>query len=242
MPSVSSVSQEMQPGASLALYRLDATKVKAGVHYFCKAAEDGTGVVFGGQEYLPIDIQVSEFKVNAGGALPQPKMRIANSDLMIQSLVNAFGDLAGCELRRVRVFERFLDGRPDADPTAFIGPDVFLVERKSDENELYIEWELSAAIDQEGKMIPGRQFIRDICTRRYRIYDPTSPDAGPDGFVYSKVFPCPYTGTACFTALGEETTPQFDACGRKISDCDLRFHNDGALPTAAFPGIARVQQ
>jgi phage-related protein len=104
---------------------------------------------------------------------------------------------------------------------------------------MFVEWELSAAIDQEGRMLPGRQFLRDVCTRRYRRYAPTDPAAAGDGYVYPKIFPCPYTGSNAFTALGVGTTVANDVCGRKVSDCRLRFPGQ-ALPMGAFPGIGRV--
>jgi lambda family phage minor tail protein L len=239
--SLPAASQDLSLTAKVTLFRLDATSVGAAVYYFTPTAmSGGNSVTFGGQVYQAVDITMDGFEVNAGGVLPTPKMQIANSDLFIQSLVNQFGDLAGCEIRRVRTFGRFLDGQPDADPTAFIGPDVFRVERKSDENPVYIEWELSAAIDQEGKMLPGRQFLRDICMRRYRHYNPTASNAAADGYVYPTIFPCKYTGSNAFDELGNPALPANDKCGRRLSDCKLRFRLEGGLPTGAFPGIGRV--
>jgi lambda family phage minor tail protein L len=240
MTTLSAAAQSLTPGERIALYRLDATSIGGGVRFFTQATdESGIGISFGGQTYIASDIIVEQFETNAGGVLPTPTMRIANTDLMIQALVNEFGDLAGCELRRVRTFKRFLDGQPDADPLKFIGPDVFRIERKTDENPVFIEWELSAAIDQEGKLLPGRQFIRDTCTRRYRIYDPTSPRAASDGYVYSNVFPCQYSGGNAWTSTGQPTTAANDVCGRKDSDCQLRFGN--VRKTSAFPAMGRVR-
>jgi lambda family phage minor tail protein L len=135
---------------------------------------------------------------------------------------------------------RFLDGQPEADPSAYIGPDIFRLERKSDENPLYIEWELSAAIDQEGKLLPGRQVLRDTCPKRYRTYDPTNSAAAPDGFVYATVNPCPYTGSNSFDKLGVPTTSASDVCSRRLTACELRFPDGQAVPFGGFPGAARV--
>lgn len=238
--ALSSTAQSLNPGEEIILFRLDATKVKAGIHYFAQHKTGEGGVSFGGQVYAPIDITVTDFKTTAGGTLPTPKMQIGNSDDVIQGLVNAFGDLCGCEVRRVRTFRRHLDGESEEDGTAYVGPDIFRVERKSSESAEVIEWELSAAIDQEDKMLPGRQFIRDICTRRYRTYDPTNPSAHPDGYVYSSVFPCPYTGSSAWTENGTPTTAANDQCGFKVADCKLRFGENAALPGSFFPGISRV--
>jgi lambda family phage minor tail protein L len=244
MPSITQVSQSPNPGEKIELFRLDTTKLGGPVLFFCKGAlEGGASVVFGGVTYKPTDLKLSDFEMNAGGALPQPKMQIANSDDQIQQIVNTYGDLAGAEIRRVRTFKRFLDGQPDADPSAFIGPDVFKVERKSDENPSYVEWELSAALDQEGKMLPGRQVLRDTCVKRYRIYDPTNPEAAEDGFVYATVNACPYTGTNNFNtqdASVEEKSQ--DRCSRHLTGCELRFGKSNPLPFGGFPAAARVRQ
>jgi lambda family phage minor tail protein L len=242
MTALTELSQSPTPGARVALYRLDASSVGGTVLYFCKGAFGDDPVVFDSIPYTPIDITVSDFEVNAGGALPTPKMMVSNTDMIIQGMINAFGDLNGCEIRRIRTFERFLDGQPDADPTCFIGPDVFRVERKSQENKHFVEWELSAAIDQEGKMLPGRQVLRDTCVKRYRTYNPSHPDAEVDGFVYSTVNPCPYTGAEAFTAQGEPTTAANDRCSRQLnSGCKLRFGENQPLPFGGFPGVARVR-
>lgn len=239
--SLASTAQSSVTSSPIFLFRLDASSVGAGIYYLVQAMnEDGTPISFGGQVYTPVDLETEGFETNADGSLPSPILRIANTDGIIQALVNQYGDLAGCNVRRVRTFAEFLDGQPGADPTSYVGPDVFRVERKTDENDVYLEWELSPAFDQEGMMLPGRTYLRDVCTRRYRRYEPTSSQAHPDGFVYSLIFPCPYTASPCFTADGVPTTAQFDRCGRKDSDCRLRFGEDGVLPFGGFPGIGRA--
>jgi lambda family phage minor tail protein L len=239
--------QESTTGSEVSLFRLDATKAGGGIYFMTQAARlPDTGlprqVVFGGQAYTPIDLSFTDFQVTGSGSLPTPKLQIANSDEMIQAVSNTYGDLQGCEIRRVRTFDKYLDDGESPDPTAFIGPDVFLIERKSSDNPLYIEWELSAAIDQEGKKLPGRVVLRDTCTFRYRVWAGIGqPGAAPDGFIYPKSNPCPYTGTAYFDALGNPTDAAHDRCGRRLSDCFKRFPKTGPCPFGAFPGSARVK-
>jgi lambda family phage minor tail protein L len=240
--SLSSISQTANPGAIIMLFRIDTTLVGGAVGYFTQGRAGQDDVSFGGQEYTAIDINLSQFDTNAGGVLPTPKIKIANSNDFIQSLVNTYGDLCGCEIRRIRTFARFLDGQPDADSGAFMGPDVFLVERKTSENPIFIEWELSAAIDQQGVMLPRRQVIRDSCAQRYRSYQPTNPDSAGDGFLYPTINPCPYTGTSYFTTSGVATTKANDACSRQLGNgCQLRFPASGPSPFGGFPGSGRVQ-
>lgn len=111
--------------------------------------------------------------------------------------------------------------------------EVYTVERKSAHNRTFVEWQLNAALDQEGKMLPGRQVLRDTCMQRYRTWNGTS-------FDYSKAT-CPYTGTGYFKADGTATTAALDSCGKKLSDCRLRFGQNGQLPTRKFPGVSRLR-
>lgn len=234
MTTLTQVTQAPNPGDRIELFRFDATPAGGQVYYFTTTSPDGNPVVFGGVTYNPFDIEFEGFQVNGTGSLPQPTMRIATTNGVFQGVVNTFGDLLGCEIQRLRTFKRFLDGEPDEDPTAYIGPDKFLIERKVSENPIYVEWQLSAAIDQEGKMLPGRRVIRDTCPWRYRIWNATA-----GSFDYSKA-QCPYTGSNYYDRQGSPTTAANDRCGRRISDCRLRFGAGNELPFGGFPGAARI--
>jgi lambda family phage minor tail protein L len=232
---LSSAVQSLAPGDLVTLFRLDATFVGAGVYTFCQATENDQPIVYGGIAFQPVDVEFTDLSTNAQGQAARPKVRVANTNMIFQGIINEFGDLLGSTLTRIRTFARFLDDQPEADPSAFMGPDIFRIEQKTNENQIFIEWELSSSIDQEGKLLPGRQILRDTCTNRYRYWN---ADLG--AFVYSKAT-CPYTGTAYFDALGQATTQPNDRCGRRLSDCMKRFGVDQPLPFAGFPGASRVR-
>jgi lambda family phage minor tail protein L len=234
MSTLQATLQSLEPGARVSLYRIDTTPVGGGVMYFTTAGYGGP-VSFGGIVYQPVDIEVDGFEVNAGGSLPTPNIRIANTDLMVQALINTYGDMLGCKVQRIRTFAQYLDGQPEADPTAYLGPDTFEIERKTEENDVYVEWQLSASIDQEGKDLPGRTVIRDTCMWRYRHWN-----AAAGRFEYGKA-QCPYAGNGCFDRSGVVVSPDKDECGRRLSDCELRFGNNQPLPIGAFPGTARIR-
>jgi lambda family phage minor tail protein L len=228
-------AQSLNPGEIISLFRIDVSSVGGGILYFVQGAETDKKIKFGGIEYQPIDVEFDGLEVTGQGALPSPTLRLSNTDGIAQSMINTFGDLLGCEVRRIRTFKKHLDGEVAAEPSAFFGPDVFLVERKVTENQVYIEWELSAAIDQEGRMIPGRQVIRDTCLWRYRAWD-----AGNVRFDYSKA-QCPYTGDDYFDENNLPTTISKDRPSRTIACCKLRFGEDAPLPFGGFPGAGRVR-
>ncbi len=218
------------------LFRLDTTSIGGDVKYFTQGAYTTTGVTFGGVYYTPVDVEFSGFETTGVGGLPTPKMKLANTNGVFQAMVNTYGDLVGCVIQRVRTFRQFLDGEPEADPTAYYGPETFRVDRKSSENPIFIEWELAAHFDQEGKMLPGRVVVRDTCLWRYRYFNPTTSQ-----FDYSKA-QCPYAGGAFFDQLGIPTgDPSQDKCGRRLTDCKARFGADAVLPFGGFPGVARVR-
>lgn len=234
--SLETLVQKPSVDELVTLFQFDATSVGAGVYFFAQAQRETSNIVFQGQTYVALDVEFEDFEINGSGQLPQPKMRVANTNMVFQSLVNSHGDLLGTTLYRVRTFRRFLDDGEEPDPMAFFGPDTYRVERKASENPVYIEWELSASIDQEGKMLPGRVVLRDTCTWRYRRWNPTS-----SSFDYSKAT-CPYTGGAFFKKDGSSTAnPAEDQCGRRLGDCKLRFGANNPLPTGAYPGVARVR-
>ncbi len=233
--AVNATNQSLTPGKRVALFMLDASPLGGPTMFFCQARFHDANVVFGGVNYTPVDCKFSGFEVSGSGTLPRPKLQLANTNGVFQNIINTFGDLNGCTLRRIRTYEHFLDGQPKADPAAYNGPDIFKVERKVAENDLLLEWELSAEIDQQGVMLPRRTVIRDTCLWRYRVWNATA-----GAFDYSRA-QCPYTGSEYFDRSGNPVTADKDRCGRKISDCKLRFGSDQPLPTSAFPGAARFQ-
>jgi len=112
---------------------------------------------------------------------------------------------------------------------------MFRVERKTNENPIYIEWELSASIDNQGAQIPARMVIRDTCTWRYRVWNPLSAS-----FDYS-LAQCPYVGSTYDVYDNVTTDNTKDDCGRSVNSCKIRFGSTAALPFAGFPGVARFQ-
>ena len=122
---------------------------------------------------------------------------------------------------------------PEADSTTMFEPDIWYFERKSVHNPTLIEWELSSVLDQDGRKLPGRQMLRDVCSHTYRYFVPGV------GLSYTGVT-CPYTDTRYFTENGVATgDSSLDKCGKRLQDCAARFAAVGLpLPTRAFPGMS----
>ena len=107
---------------------------------------------------------------------------------------------------------------PTADPTVQFANDVYFVNRKSMENPILCEYELTSSWDVAGKLLPGRQVIQNNCPWKYRGSE------------------CGYSGGSYWdtndTATGLLAN---DVCGKRLSSCQLRFPNQW-LPFGGFPG------
>ena len=227
--------QKPSVGGLITFYQLDATNVGASsIWYFTQAVKDTGPVLFNSQEYTPIDIKAEGFDISTGGTMPRPTLAVSNIDSTLAAEIIDYNDLLGCKLIRIRTLSKYLDGEPAADPTVEFPRDIYIIHKKVAQNKQIVQWELAAKIDLSNLKIPKRQILRDTCTHTYRHYD--------GGFIYTNVS-CPYTGSSYFEFDGTPTANAVeDVCGRKLSDCKLRYPLDSdQLPTRAFPMVARTR-
>jgi lambda family phage minor tail protein L len=231
--------QSLNPSPSIELYSLDTSPITAvngvpgtGAVYNWTPGNIGAApLFFGGVSYSPLPIEFTDMKTSGQGTVAAPVISISSLGGLVGALVASFADLVGAKVTRIRTFANCLDGAVDADPTAFIGPDIFYVDRKSHHDKNYVEFTLAISYDQQGKVFPGRQVLSDACTRTYRFWN-----VATSAFIQGT---CPYTGANYFDTSGNSTTdPTQDFCSKQLnSGCLLRFQND-SLPTYAFPGAS----
>src|SRR5260364_193466 len=160
--------QKLSPSALVELFELDLRlwggeilRFHAGVNAL------GRDVVWQGQPYVRLPIEAEGFERRGQGALPRPRIRVANIDGLLGAEARAFEDFVGCRLIRKRTFARFLDavnfpeGNPEADPNQHFSDEIWCVDRKAAENAVYLEFELAASIDLPGvRLQAGRSFRR----------------------------------------------------------------------------------
>lgn len=237
-PALHAASQSSQPGPYIELFQIDATAITGEVYCFTPAvgpAASGGTIRFNGLVYTPIDMESEGFELKANGAFPMPKIRLSNVNRVMANLVGQYNDLLGARITRIRTFAQFLDDGATPDVNSTFPPDVYKIERKSGLEGEQVEFELSAAVDQEGRLLPGRLILRDGCTRPYRRY------TGAGTFDYSAAT-CRYCGEAMWRIDGTPTSNMAeDVCGKKTSDCKLRFGANAVLPFGGFPGVSRVR-
>ena len=222
--------QSLAPSALLEFFELDMTAQGGSKLYFHAGTNElGSPVVWQGVTYQPMPIQAEGFDITARGQLPRPKLRVANIEGIISQIL-ADNDIAGAKITRRRTFARYLDavnfesGNPSADSSAEFPEDIFYIDRKTAENQAFVEFELSSSFDVTGVQLPRRQIIQNSCPWKYR-----SPECG-------------YTGGAVADQLDSPTSVMSeDACGKRLDSCKLRFGETGVLPFGGFPAAGLVR-
>ena len=140
------------------------------------------GSIFGGNvtwqsiQYVPVPVEGEGFEINGNGQLSRPKIRIANKDYLISSLLQNNFDFKNAKIVRKRTFLKYLDdvnfegGNPfgPQDFTAEINNETFLIGQKTAENKVYVEFELTSPLDLENFEITNRQILAKYCYWMYR--------------------------------------------------------------------------
>lgn len=233
MTTIEERGQQAEVGTYVELFSLDATSVGGDVYYWTPSKPGVTSpIVWNGETYTAVDIEVTGFEKTTSGTLPRPQLSVGNADNIVGALLTSFNDLLGCLVTRTKTLYEFLDDQPGADPEQYWPLDIYKVERKVSQNKHKIIIELSTAIDNSTAQLPRLAVVRDVCPFLYRRYSGGS-------FDYTKAS-CPYTGTAYFDRKGAPCAIALDSCGKRLSDCEKRFGVTSELPFGGFPGLART--
>ncbi|AHB77250.1 phage minor tail protein L [Pandoraea pnomenusa] len=225
--SIRAEIQSLSPSALIELFVLDLS-LQGGSTLYWHAGTNGLSadIIWGAQAYARYPIEAQGFKMSGTGALPRPKLSASNAQGILGALARQYNDFAGCKLTRIRTFARFLDAanfpggvNPTADPTQELPRQIWFVDRKAQETPQLLQFDLASALDMVAVKLPRRQFIQNACPWVYRGAD------------------CGYTGGAVADAAGNPTAdPAQDVCGKRLSDCALRFAPPALMNFGGFPG------
>lgn len=222
--------QSLSPSALIELFVLDlSSTVSGGMLYFHAGTNKLNGpIVWQGQEYQAWPIECEGFDLSTQGALPRPKITVANTNGLFSGEVSANDDLLGCMVIRKRTFAKFLDAvnypngvNPDADPTQHADDDSWFIDQKVSEDRYALQFELASVFDLMGIQLPYRQVLKSACSWRYR---------GPE---------CGYIGPA-YDRFDQPSQPIDDSCAKRLSSCRVRFGKN-PLPYGGFPGATRYE-
>ena len=253
-----SVLQGIAPGALIELFQLELNVPQHGVAetYYFHAGTNANGsgdLVWAGQPYMALPIEVEGFEYSGQGTLPRPRMRISNIMGTITALILTLPEgLEGAKFTRIRTLSRFIDS--DNFPA---GVDYLLTE-----DSFALMYEDSTFIYQEvanpfGTPDPTAEFPREI----YFVDRKSAENRDVVEFELASAFDmagirapkrqcitrcqwvyrsteCSYTGTNFFNssdvAVGNASQ---DVCGKRVDSCKTRFGQSAELPFGGYPGI-----
>lgn len=172
--------QNINPSSIIELFTLTTTAALHGsastYRFHAGSSLNSNGeIVWAGNSYLRFPVEATGFKYQKG-QLPRPTLTVSNALGTITSIlltVNATttgNDLTGATVTRIRTLAKFLDavnfaggvnpyGTPDS--TAEFPQEIYLIDRKSQENREIVTFELATPSDMAGVRAPKRQ-----CTRK----------------------------------------------------------------------------
>lgn len=201
------------------------------LRFFSGTSEGGSNIVWNSNTYTAYPLELSGLEINGAGQLPTPHLKLANIGGYVSELNVNYSDLLGLKITRIRTMAKYLDainftnGNPTADPEASFPPEVFYIDRKVSENNILVEYELVSALDISSIKLPRRLIIQNMCQWRYKHAD------GNCGYIPAE------HNNRMFTEFGVATSnPDLDICGKKLSDCKIRFGANATLNYGGFPG------
>jgi len=233
--------QKVNPSSIIELFELETTAALHGsaftyrFHAGTNALSTNGDLVWDGNTYTKLPIEVEGFEYNGQGQLPRPRVRVANLLGSITAILldvndtTPGNDLTGAKLTRIRTLVRYIDaanftgatnpyGTPDT--TATFPSEIYYLSRKVVENRDVVEFEAAAAFDLAGVRSHKRQCLANMCQWIYRSSE------------------CSYTGTDYFDENDNTVTDSTDdVCGKRLSSCQARFGDTAQLPFGSFPGI-----
>lgn len=133
-------------------------------------------ITWQGVRYLPVPIEAEGFEITANGKLPRPKIKVANKDFLVTSLLQNNSDFKNAEIIRKRTFVKYLDdtnfdaGNPfgEADSSAEISEEKYVIGQKTQENRVFVEFELTSPLDLENFEVNHRRILGKYCYWTYR--------------------------------------------------------------------------
>ena len=219
--------QKLEPGQLIDLFILDLTPIGQQVVYYFYAGVDANygPLQFDTKTYQPWPLVVEGINKTGTGPLPRPLFTISNVTGFVSSILPLYEDLAGAHVTRVRTFAKYLDNGPSPDPNAKV-IERYIIEQKKVENKEVVQFELASGLDIENRKLPGRVLVANTCTWIYKSAECSWPGTDPSKW---------------FDADGNPVTDQnLDSCGKRLSDCKLRFGNSAELPFGGAPGMGKV--
>lgn len=188
------------------------------------ANNDASDIVYQGNTFTPWNIKISGIEKRGDGAQARPSVEIANVGGMITQLCQQYQDMVGATVTRRRTFSTYI-----AAGIASYRDDYWFIEQRTAESRETVKFDLSSPLDFLDKKLPGFIAIANVCPHQYKS---TANGSG-----------CSWPGSNSalwFAADGSPVTAEpLDVCGKRMSDCKLRFGASSPLDYGGNPGLGR---
>jgi phage-related protein len=254
---ITSALQEIAPGALIELFQLELNVTQHGVaetYYFHAGTSlnNNGNLIWDGQAYTALPIEVEGFEYSGQGTLPRPKMRISNLMGTITTLILTLPEgLEGAKLTRIRTLARFIDPDNFAFSSYLLTEDGFAL-LYEDNGFIFVE-----NSNPFGTPDPLAEFPREV----YFVDRKSAENRDVVEFELASAFDmagvrapkrqcitrcqwvyrsaeCSYTGTNYFNASDVAVgNASEDVCGKRVDSCKARFGQNAELPHGGFVGI-----
>lgn len=221
--------RSLTPGNLIDLYEIDLRPI--GVQIIIYVApysdENGGDILFQGTMYQSFPIIAGGFDRSGKGPEKRPKVTISNYSGILSQYMATTSDMIGAKVIRKRTLTKYL-GTMTKDESSYIR-EVYYIEQKITESAEMIEFELSSALDFLDKKLPGRVCIANSCPWSYKS------SINGSGCTWHGTDPSKW-----FDRYGNPVaSADLDVCGKRLSDCKLRFGEFNALDYGGFPALGR---
>lgn len=189
-----------------------------------------TPIGFAGQSYQILSVSASGFAWNDRGVPSRPSLSVVNDNGLFTPQLD-HPDLIGQRLVRLVTFAEECDAPLGSGGGSSFAPECWKIDRLARLDAEEAVFDLVPEADLEGKSLPARVMLKNLCQHRYRIWD-----ASLQRFDYTGAT-CPYVGGKAFDGDGNPVANGADdVCSLNLdTGCKKRFKGD--LPFLGFPGI-----
>jgi len=134
------------------------------------------GVIWQGVTYMPIGLEMDGFEINADGRINRPKIKVSNNQYFVTSLLKKYNNFQSARIVKKRTLVKYLDddnfdgGNPfgQSDASAELSSQEYIVAQKTQENKVFVEFELTSPLDLDNFQLNHRRIMGKYCYWSYR--------------------------------------------------------------------------
>lgn len=162
MAELQEIVQHSTLPAFIELFKIDLTPIsgQTSVYRFTpmvNTANPGDGhITWGGENYLPFPISISNVGFSIDDAPARPTLTISNISKLFGMLSFTIQDVIGAKVTYIRTFADYIGG----DGALSAPPLRFFIARKTSHNLSNIAFELRSPVDKERAFFPKRQMLK----------------------------------------------------------------------------------